>query len=292
VLAGAAAQLAVPAVVRRVDPASLRRPNLDVQPVPATVAVWAPTMGLGALHAVAQARPGAAASPLGRRVGWPVAAAFASAGAWAPLVARGRWWPAQAAIASLAGFAALAAGRLSDAEREGGLDREARVLLAPSVAMLAGWGAAATGINLASILGAARERAQRPAALTAIAALGAGGAGAVRAAGPRTLTARTLGATVLWALGGVAAGQRTRFPLGAATAVTAAGPVAAALALPPRRRRDLLPSGRGVADRDPPTATAASSGTPLPRRLGLAPHLVVAATWSGPERVTRRDLRG
>jgi len=47
-----------------------------------------------------------------------------------------------------------------------------------------------------------------------------------------------------------------------------------------------------MADRDPSTATVHHRGTPLPRTLGPARHLVVAATWSGLDLVTRRDLGG
>ncbi len=247
VLAGAAAQLAVPVVLRRADARSLGRPNPFVMPVPGTFAIWAPIMVLGAAHGVVQARPGAAADPVLRGVGWPVAAAFASTGAWAPLVVGGRWWPAQGAIASLAGFAGLAARRLAEAERgqRGGPGREGWLVRMP-VALLAGWGAAATGINLASMLAAGRPAAQRPAALTAIGVLGAAGAAGVRAAGVRTVAARVFGASVLWALGGVAAGQRARFPAGAGAALTSAVAVAAALAVPDRARVSRTPRGRAL----------------------------------------------
>jgi hypothetical protein len=234
VLAAALAQAAVPLVLRRVDPRTLGRPSADVAPAPATFAVWAPIMALGVAHGVAQARPGAAADPVLRRVGWPTAAAFASTGAWAPLVVRARWWPAQGAIAGIAASAGLATVRLGRAEREGELGGRQRALTVAPVAMLAGWGTAACGVNLASMLVGTgvvgRGAAERRLALATIAGLGAAGATGVRAAGPRTATARVFGATVLWALGGVAVAQRGRFRAGAAGALAAVALVAGALA--------------------------------------------------------------
>ncbi len=232
----------MPAVLRRADREALGRPDPFVMPVPATFAIWAPIMVLGAAHGVAQARPGAAADPLLRRVGWPVAAAFASTGAWAPLVAGGRAWAAQGAIASLAGFAGVAALRLAEAERRGAPGTR-RALPRVPVALLAGWGAAATGINLASMVAAGRPAAERPVAAATLAALGAAGAAGVRAAGPRTPSARVFAAAVLWALGGVVAAQRSQFPAGAVVAGASGAAVATALAVPPTAPRGHVLAG-------------------------------------------------
>ncbi len=233
VLTAAVAQAAVPLVLRRVDPRTLGRPSADVSPIAATFAVWAPIMALGVAHGVAQARPGAGADPVLRRTGWPTEAAFASTGARAPLVARARWWPAQGAIAGIAAAAGVATARLGRLEREGGLTAAQRVLPVAPVAMLAGWGAAACGVNLASMLVAGgavgRGAGERRLALATIAGLGAAGAAGVRGAGPRTATARVFGGTVLWSLGGIAVAQRGRFPAGAAAAVAAGALVAGAL---------------------------------------------------------------
>lgn len=237
-LLGAAAQLAVPAILRRVDPRQLGEMSADVAPAPATFAVWAPIMALSGVHGLAQARPGRAGDSLLRRAGWPTAAAFASTGVWAPLVARARWWPAQAAITSIWLSASVAQRRIAAAERESvrGLSGEERWLYALPIAMLAGWSAAATGVNLASMLVGAGLVApgapERTLAAGTVATLGAVGVTGVRTTGPRTFTARAFGATVLWALGGVAVAQRRRFPAGAATALTAAAAVGVALSAP------------------------------------------------------------
>jgi hypothetical protein len=202
-----------------------QEPPEVMQPAPATFAVWLPIFATSLAHAAVQARPSSAADPTLRRIGWPAAAAYGATAAWAPLVASRRYRSAQAALFAIAGFAEVARRRLAAAEAQGVLSvRAGRAGVTP-VAMLAGWGAAASTVNLAAMLVAGGAvRPGRPSRVTG-AALTAGTAAigmlAARSAegGIRTASARAYLATVAWALAGIAAGQIRRSPAVGATAL-------------------------------------------------------------------------
>ncbi|MGY1694726.1 hypothetical protein ACI780_07395 [Geodermatophilus sp. SYSU D00814] len=167
---GAVAQAVLPAVLLPRVRRDLRPPEV-AQPAPWAFAVWLPVYAASAAHAARQARPALRADPLLRRTGWPLAAAFLCLGAWAPLLSRQRYWAAQAALAGtalLAGTARARADRTPD---------PVPPTLALTTGLLAGWGAAACGVNLASMLvGAGPVPGGRPATATGAAtavALGA-----------------------------------------------------------------------------------------------------------------------
>lgn len=219
---GALAQAALPTVLLPRVRDDLRPPAV-AQPAPWAFTIWLPIYAASAAHAVRQARPTLRADPLLRGVGWPLATAFLSVGAWAPLVYRRRYWAAQAALAGTALLAGAARARVSRAPT-GAVPPS----LALTTGLLAGWGAAACGVNLASLLvGAGPVPAGRPATATGTAiALALGALGAVTLPAPAsTTTQRVYGATLLWALAGVADGRRRASPPVAAAAALAAVPV-------------------------------------------------------------------
>lgn len=151
-LVGAVAQAALPLVLiprfRFVEP-----PPDVISPAGWAVSVWLPIYAGSLAYAVDQARPGTRERELLREVGWPLAGAFLANGAWAPLVLRRRYWSAQAALLGIAGLAEVARRRLGRAAARGvPLTRPDTVALAPTVGMLAAWGAAASGVNLAAML--------------------------------------------------------------------------------------------------------------------------------------------
>lgn len=240
-VAAAAAQVILPVVLSpRFDGAD-QPPNV-IQPADYTFAIWFPIFAGSLGYAGYQARPVARDRPVLRRVGWPLAAAFACTGAWAPLLRRRRYWSAQAALIGIATGAEVARRRLVEAEVRG-LARAEMLAVVPPTAMLAGWGAAAAGVNLAAMLtayGVVRPGWQSTATgAAALVALGVSGTDALRADGrsaTATATARTYGGTLLWALAGVMAGQRKRSPAAAAAAASAAAPVVWSLAGRPRGR--------------------------------------------------------
>ena len=200
----------------------LQPPNV-AQPAPWAFVIWLPVYAAAAAHAARQARPALRADPVLRDAGWPLAAAYLCIGGWAPLLQRQQYWAAQGALTGAAVFAGTARRRL---------DRTAEDSIPASMALssglLAGWGAAACGVNLASmVVGLGPVPTGRPATLTGAAtALALGGLGAatlpVRAT---TLTERTYVVALLWALAGVADGQRRTSASTAAAAVIAAVPV-------------------------------------------------------------------
>jgi hypothetical protein len=119
--------------------------------------------------------------------------------------------------------------------------------------MLAAWGAAASAVNLGSMLvGEGPVPEGRPARVTGIILTLATAATAVAAAttapgGPTSLVGRTYLATVAWVLGGMVVGQWRRSPAVAAAAVAGLLTVGALLAGPR--------SGRGASDGSPTAVT-------------------------------------
>jgi hypothetical protein len=101
--------------------------------------------------------------------------------------------------------------------------------------MLAAWGAAASAVNLGSMLvGVGPVADGRPARVTGVVLTLATSAAATAAAtttrgGTSTAVARTYLATVAWALGGIVAGQRRHSPAVAAAALAGLVPLGAAL---------------------------------------------------------------
>lgn len=225
-VAAAAAQVLLPSLYGpRFD--SDERPPDVITPAPYTFAVWFPIFAASAGYAGLQARAGSADSELNRRVGWPLAAAFASTGIWAPLVRTGRYWPAQAALAGIAAFAEVARRRLA---REVPTEPDAIMVAATATTgMLAAWGAAATGVNLASMLvgeGIVKTPvAQRVVGSGLLLGLGAGGAYATASTAAAPRVSRIYAGTLLWGLAGIVMGQRTRSRPTAVTAAAAAVPV-------------------------------------------------------------------
>lgn len=238
-IAAALAQVVLPTALSRSFQRELDPPNV-VQPADATFAVWLPIFAGGIAYAVHQARPGADRRPALRAVGWPLAAAFASTGVWAPLVKTRRYWAAQAALAGIGGFAEVARQRVAGLERARSLSAGDKVLVAPVAGLLAGWGTAATGVNLAAMVvdaGWVPKRWTTPLGVATLAALGAATIATTRTSGTRTITGRAYLGTILWALGGVAAGQRRRSPAVSLAALAVAGLVLAAVAAQERGRR-------------------------------------------------------
>lgn len=232
-LAGAVGQVVLPSVLLPRFRREEEPPNV-MQPAPYAFGIWFPIFATSLAEAAVQARPSQREDPVLRAVGTPFALAMLSTAVWAPLVATRRYWAAQAALGGIALFGEQARRRLAAAEGRGDLTAARKGLLVPPVSMLAGWGAAATVVNLAAMLVAAGVvRPGRHAAATGVVCtLAVGGVATFATAstgGASSRTAQAYGATVLWALAGIVAGQRRSSPAVAVAAVVAAGPVLAAL---------------------------------------------------------------
>lgn len=232
-LVGAVAQVALPTLLLPRVRRTIEPPDV-VQPAPWTFAVWLPIYATSLAYAAHQARPAQRTDPVLREIGWPLGAAFAMNGIWAPLVATRRYWAAQAALVGIGAAAGVARRRLTAAEREGRITPGHRRFAVAPTAGLSAWGTAAAAVNLASMIaayGPVRGRGATDAlAVATMAAVGGVSTLVVRGAGPASTTATGYGATVLWALTGVAAGQRRRSRPAALAAVGAALPLVAALA--------------------------------------------------------------
>ncbi|MGJ9406490.1 hypothetical protein ACHABQ_09230 [Nesterenkonia aurantiaca] len=200
-------------------------PNV-IQPASYTFAVWFPIFASSIAYAVHQARGPARSQEIWRAAGWPLAGAFAATGIWAPLVRSGRFWSAQGALAAIAVLAESGRRHIARAERSGVLSPAEVAAAAPAAGMLAAWGQAACGVNLAAMLVAKDVVPAGPKAATAGAALlaGLGALGSRVASGPEraSVSSRVYAGTLLWAFAGVVIGQRRRSPSAAATAAGAA----------------------------------------------------------------------
>lgn len=234
---GALAQCALPALLLSRRRPTLRPPE-TVQPAPWAFAIWLPIYGTSFVYAAYQARRSLRDQPLLREVGRPLAGAYLALGAWAPLLVKERYWSAQAALAAAAGLAGTARHRLAATDAEGLLTSSERAVLVAPVGMLAGWSAAAAGVNLsAMVVGKGPLRTRRSGEIAGAAILlGLGGVGGltVTTDGSATATGRVYGGTLLWALVGVFFGRRKVSTPLAVTALVAAIPVVGALS---RRRR-------------------------------------------------------
>lgn len=226
-LTAALAQTALPLLLTPSFPRDEQPPDV-MQPAGYTFAVWLPIFASSVAHGIDQARPARAADPVLRATDWPLAAAFSCTAAWAPLVATRRHWAAQTALVGIATFSEIARRRVAAANHDRDLQRSDRVALLPSAAMLSAWGSAAATVNLTAML-VDREvvRAGHPATVMGVVATLAAGALSVSTAaatpgGSRAPTARVHTATSMWALIGIAIGQRRRSRAIAAAAVVAA----------------------------------------------------------------------
>ncbi len=214
---GAVAQAVLPAVLLPRVRRDLRPPEV-AQPAAWAFIVWLPIYAATAVHAAQQARPALRSDPVLRDAGPPLAGAFLATGAWAPLVYGRRYRAAQAALAGTALLSGIARARVDRAPREA-----VPLSLALTTGSLAAWGAAACGVNLASLVVAEGVvPAGRPAsAAGVVTALALGGLGvATLPARAATPVQRAYGATLAWALVGVAVGRRASSrPVAAAAAV-------------------------------------------------------------------------
>ncbi len=213
---GAVAQAVLPAVLLPRVRRDLRPPEV-AQPAAWAFTVWLPIYAAAAaVHAAQQARPALRSDPVLRDAGPPLAGAFLATGAWAPLVYGRRYRAAQAALAGTALLSGIARARVDRAPREA-----VPLSLALTTGSLAAWGAAACGVNLASLVVAEGVvPAGRPASAAGVAtALALGGLGvATLPARAATPVQRAYGATLAWALvgspsgGGRAPGRSPRPP--------------------------------------------------------------------------------
>ncbi len=238
--AAAAAQILLPTLLGPRFTEDEQPPNV-IQPAPYTFGVWLPIFAASAGYAGRQASPAAGQSDVARRIGWPLAAAFASTGVWAPLVRTGKYWSAQTALAAIAAFAELARRRLAESAPEIG-DRAFVITSRVTAGMLSAWGLSAAGVNLAAMLVAKglvpAGRASTKAGVGLLVGLGAAGAaGRAATVDADPTVSKIYAATLLWGLTGVAVGQRKKSPPAAIAAVAAMVPVA--LAATPRARRPL-----------------------------------------------------
>ena len=246
--AGGIAQVVLPALLLPRFRRSAAPPDV-VQPAPWTFAVWLPLYAASLVHVVDQARPSRRSDPVLRSAGWPLAAAYSALGVWAPLLVRGRFWTAQEALVVASVAAGTARRRVARAEQDGGVPA-VRTVVVPAAALSA-WGTAAAGVNLAAMVAAygpvQGARGRTGLAVATLAGLSGAAGTAVGRSGTTTLTSRTYGAVVLWALTGVAAGRWRRDPVTTVAAGIAAVPLLAALG-----RRTPDGSGRRATPGDGP----------------------------------------
>jgi len=198
-------------------------PNV-IQPAAYAFTVWFPIFASSIGYAGYQARGSVRSNDVWRAVGWPLAGAFAATGIWAPLVRSGRFWSAQIALGAIAALAETGRRRIARAEMADQLSTAEVVAVAPAAGMLAAWGQAACGVNLAAML---VENGIVPAGHKAaatgvvlLAALGTLGTSAVAGPGRTSVVTRFYAGTLLWAFVGVVVGQLRR---ARSAAVAAAG---------------------------------------------------------------------
>ncbi|WP_026551393.1 hypothetical protein [Arthrobacter sp. H20] len=213
-------------------------PNV-IQPAPCTFTVWFPIFASSISYAVHQARGPARTLDIWREAGWPLAGAFAATGVWAPLVRSGKFWSAQGALAAIAVLAETGRRQIAQAELKGELSTAEITAAASAAGMLAAWGQAACGVNLAAMLvsnnivPAGPKAAMVGAAL--LAGLGVLGTRAVSAPERTSVSSRFYTGTLLWAFAGVIIGQRRR---SWSAVATAAGAATAILAVAARKRSE------------------------------------------------------
>ncbi len=225
-LAAAAAQVALPATLPPRVRARLDTIVPDVvQPAGATFAVWLPIFASSLAVPARQLLPPGWRSTAVDDLGWAPAAPFASTALWALCIRTERYRAAQLALFGIAATAEVTRRHVAALELDGRLDTADRFIAVPATSMLAAWGAAAAGVNLAALLATevpvTAQKGRRALAVAAITGLGALAAASGRATSPARASTQWYVGTVLWALAGIAA-RRPTDPLLAALSATAA----------------------------------------------------------------------
>ena len=196
-----------------------------VQPTGATFAVWLPIFASSLAVPARQLLPQRWHSTAVDDLGWAPAAPFASTALWALCIRTERYRAAQLALFGIASTAEVARRRVARQELDGRLDTADRFIAVPATSMLAAWGAAASGVNLAALvateLPVTEPKARRALAVVAVTGLGVLAATSGRATSPARESTRWYVGTVLWALAGIAA-RRPADPLLAGLSTTVA----------------------------------------------------------------------
>jgi hypothetical protein len=201
-----------------------------VEPAGYAFGVWAVIFFLSLLFGVYQVLPANRESAVLRRVGWPVAGAFACTGLWSVSVSLRQIGFAQAMLLGIFAFLLVAYLRLAHSEA-GALGRAERWLVSLTVGIFLGWVTAANAVSLTSEavrLGLVDARGAGE-VLVGSALLVCGGllAAAITWAGrngpPQGYVA--FAATVLWALVAIIVTQYGASVVTAAAAGVAAVPV-------------------------------------------------------------------
>lgn len=149
VLVLAVAQAAVTGVAgARIQEQVDRGPRSPVEPAGYAFAIWGLIFFFCIGYGMWQARPGEAANPLPRRIGWPTAGAFLSIVGWSVVVPVGLFWLAQMFLLATWGFLAVAAIGLADEGRLRTLTGGERWFVALPLAPFFGWVTAANGVSL------------------------------------------------------------------------------------------------------------------------------------------------
>ena len=220
---------------------SAENPTLVV-PADYAFVVWGPIFAFSLAYAVYQALPSQRENPLLRRVGWFLAAAYAGNGLWQILFPAELFVASEVLFVGIAACAVAALVRLAGLHGERGFAAPERWIVAPAVGLLAGWvtaavfaGVATTLVGVGLLGGGAGEALLGVVLLTTASAVASV---VVRRAkrGPAQAYV-TYGGAVLWALAAIVANQFGASPVTALAAALGTAPVALALVVPLRARR-------------------------------------------------------
>src|SRR4028119_2251231 len=121
-------------------------PPSPVEPAGYAFGVWAVIFFLSVLFAGYQALPANRGSEVLRRVGWPVAGAFACTGLWSVSVSLRQLGFAQAMLIGIFAYLLVAYLRLARSD-PGALGRAERWLVSLTVGIFLGWGTAANAAS-------------------------------------------------------------------------------------------------------------------------------------------------
>jgi hypothetical protein len=246
-LAGAAAQIVSAAAVGDAISEVAGEGESFAQPAPWAFGIWGPIYALAAAGAVDGVLAGRRDAVVPRRLGWPLALAYAGDTAWQLAVPRRRLGTAQVVLVGIAAAATVAQDRAAAVEHgprglrsrlpgaRPAVTRRDRLLHSVPAGLLAGWTTAANGISLHDLVVTEERvpsRATRQATAAGVfAGLGTAAAARLRAiGGAATAGGTAYGAAVLWALSTAAVEQRRRAPAAAIAALAVTVPVARALA--------------------------------------------------------------
>jgi hypothetical protein len=216
-------------------------------------AIWGPIFAGCAAATVAQCLPAGRADPSSRRTGWLLAGAYATNAAWSVAAQTDRFGLTPALLPLATAFAAGAHVRLQDVPATGPAARATTA----STALLLGWTAVASAVNVAAgaLLLGARRTSPRTVAASAVGLLGVSAAlaGAVARS---TKSALPLAVGPVWALATTASSVGRPRTVRAAAAVGALTIVAAAW----RSARGAR-LGRQRSPSNAPSTTAATSAS-------------------------------